>query len=85
MNDFRSFEKSDLENLNMKPRNINNDSESNLSDFYIGSLFEDTNNKLATQDQVKENIKQIFNTLAEQFKEELRISELKQKPTKLGK
>jgi hypothetical protein len=59
---------------------MNNDSE---SDFYIENLFEETNNIVATQDQVKENIKQIFSTLTEQFKEELRISELKQKPTKL--
>jgi hypothetical protein len=59
---------------------MNNDGESN---FYIENLFEETNNMVTTQDQVKENIKQIFSTLTEQFKEELRISELK--PTKLGK
>jgi hypothetical protein len=52
---------------------MNNNSE---SDFYIENLFEETNNIVATQDQVKKNIKQIFSTLTEQFKEELRISEL---------
>jgi hypothetical protein len=59
---------------------MNNDGESN---FYIENLFEETNNMVTTQDQVKENIKQIFSTLTKQFEEELRISELKQKPTKL--
>jgi hypothetical protein len=44
--DFGFFEESDSENLNIKPEDINNNNESDLSDYYIENLFEDTVNSL---------------------------------------
>jgi hypothetical protein len=55
--DFGLFEESDSENLNIKPEDINNNNESDLSDYHIENLFEDINNMAVTQDQMREDIR----------------------------
>jgi hypothetical protein len=54
-NDFELFEESDSENLNIKPKDINKNNESDLSDYYIKNLFEEIDNMAAQQNQVREN------------------------------
>jgi hypothetical protein len=62
-NDFGLFEESDSENLNIKPEDINNNNESDLSDYYIENLFEEIDNMAAQQNQVREDMRQAFITL----------------------
>jgi hypothetical protein len=61
--DFGLFEKPDSENLNIKPENINNNNESDLSNYYIENLFEEIDNMAAQQNQVREDMRQAFITL----------------------
>jgi hypothetical protein len=58
--DFELFEESDLENLNIKLEDINNNNESDLSDYYIENLFEEIDNMAVTQDQVREDMRQAY-------------------------
>jgi hypothetical protein len=58
--DFELFEESDSENLNIKHKDINNNNESDLSDYYIENLFKETNNMAATLDQINRTLERAF-------------------------
>jgi hypothetical protein len=58
--DFRLSEESDSEKLNIKPEDINNsDNESDISDFYIENLFEETNNMAVTLNEMRRLFEQV--------------------------
>jgi hypothetical protein len=58
--DFGLFEESNSENLNIKPEDINNNNENDLSDYYIENLFEEIDNMAVQRDQLREDMKQAF-------------------------